>query len=144
MRMSDSGPYFPSTAPAVTAGGMGLSRTPFLLAESAAVTHREITPYVCIISTYKRLQLPSSCLRFYNGSPLSLRASPSAWAYFSRSCDNRPHLSYAGAFFFSFFFFNKQLSRPDILLQPARVIMEGVERSPELEGLVQTPALPQL
>lgn len=87
----------------------------FPLAESAAIINREITPYIYIISTYKWLQLPGSCLRFYNGSPLSLRASPSAWAYFSRSCDNRLHLSYAGVFPL-LSFFKTQLSRPDILL----------------------------
>lgn len=46
-------------------------------------------------------------------------------------------------FLFLSFLFYKQLSRPDILLQPKRVIAEGVERSPELGCLVQTPALPQ-
>lgn len=73
------------------------------LVESAAVINREISSYIDIISTYKQLKLLCFCLRFYNGSPLSLRASPKAWAYCSRSCDNRPDLSYAKAFLFSFF-----------------------------------------
>lgn len=73
----------------------------FPLAESAAVINREITPCIYIIPTYKQLKLPRSCLRFYSGSPLSLRASPNAWAYCSRSCDNRPHLSCAEAFCFA-------------------------------------------
>lgn len=79
----------------------------FLLAESAALINREISPSIYIISTYKQPKLPGSCLRIYNGSPWPLRPSPNAQVHCSRSHDNRTHLGNVGAFFLSFLSFCK-------------------------------------